>query len=335
MRSTGIPPGQGRKRGALLPLGLTCALACLLNGGLWAQTQTTVPPPLPPPTVVPSSYIVGPGDLLLLQVLDSPELTASLRVDGDGTIHIPYSTAPLKVAGRRIDELRTVVAEALVKDQLSVNPKVDLSVTQVESHPIVVAGAVRDPVTLQAIVPIRLLDALNRAGGVAEFAGAEIEITTYTANGTPQQTTLPASRVMASDDPSVNPMLTGGTAMYPEEVRVLPGGRAYVNGGVKAPGAFPLNDTDPLTVSKAITLAGGFTSSASPQKSFLVHNVGGQPVFTPLDVRAIMKRKAPDVRLSANDMVMVGDSTTKKVGIEALKATTSALTFAAGAIIAR
>src|SRR4051794_10444288 len=105
---------------------------------------------------------IGPEDLLALQVYDAPEFTRTVRVSADGTIRLPMLKAPIRVQGLLPDEVSVLVAEALERDKLFVDPFVTVNVAEYHSRPISVTGAVRNPVIFQAIGSVSLLDALAR-----------------------------------------------------------------------------------------------------------------------------------------------------------------------------
>ena len=56
------------------------------------------------------------------------------------------------------------------------DPFVNVTVAEYNSRPISVMGAVRKPITFQAVGQVTLLDALARAEGLAQDAGTEILI---------------------------------------------------------------------------------------------------------------------------------------------------------------
>ena len=57
-----------------------------------------------------TTYILGPGDLLQIELLDLPELSGSFRIGPDGTLYLPRLRA-LQVEGLTIEELRLYLTE--------------------------------------------------------------------------------------------------------------------------------------------------------------------------------------------------------------------------------
>jgi len=61
--------------------------------------------PLQSKRVVYDAYILGPGDSLLVELLDIPELSGTFSIGPDGTIYLPRLRA-LYVEGLTVEELR-------------------------------------------------------------------------------------------------------------------------------------------------------------------------------------------------------------------------------------
>lgn len=79
----------------------------------------------PSPGRIANSYILGPGDLLSVELLNIPELSGTFAIGPDGTIYLPRLRA-LYVEGLSVDELRHFITEqfkAYVKDpQVYIKP---------------------------------------------------------------------------------------------------------------------------------------------------------------------------------------------------------------------
>jgi polysaccharide export outer membrane protein len=316
---------------------LACLGAALLLGGALARAQVAQPSSpapaiLPLSAAVPASYRIGVDDVLAMRVYGLPELAdPQMRVDADGTIHTPFGTTPVHVLGLSIPEARAAIAAELVSDHLAVAPRVEVMVVNPASHAIVVTGLVARPGVVQAIEPMRLLDVLTAAGGMSSNSGTEVVIISHDAAGAPQEKRLAASVVLSGLDTATNPWLRGG-----EQVRVLPGGFAYIAGAVNSPGAFPLDDSDPLTIRKLMAKAKGLTRVARTGEAQLVHNVGSShPVEVAINLPAILDGKSPDLRLTANDLLYVPESGVKRAGYTLASYTLSSLSLAFGTLLVR
>jgi polysaccharide export outer membrane protein len=164
---------------------------------------------------------IGPMDLLAISVYGAPELTRSVRVSDDGLIGLPMLHQRIDVAGRIPVEVEARIAAALVEEQILVDPAVAVTIAEYHSRPISVAGAVKAPLTFQAVGKTTLLEALTRAQGLSEDAGPEILLTRAAAAGVlPLVERIPIKKLIDAADPSFNVALAGG-----EEVRVPQAGR--------------------------------------------------------------------------------------------------------------
>jgi polysaccharide export outer membrane protein len=310
---------------------LVRAALLLLCAGVLAQAQQSGVPASPaaqPQQTAPAiaaSYVLGPGDIIGVNVYGQPELAGNLQLDRDGTVILPYGHTPVHAAGLTAMQLQPRIAAALVKDQLSLHPLVSVRVLTVASKPITIVGAVKSPVVIQAIQPIPLLDALVQAGGLAVDSGSHILLTRPGKNG-PQTQEFAVSQLIYSDRDQSGPMLTGG-----EQIRVLPAGHIYVTGSVRGPGSFPITPGDPMSVIKAITLAHGWDQYGNASHAVVLHPApGGAWKETALNLPLILDHRAADVPMQANDILYIPDNRGKRLTEGALDHGIAVFTSAAG-----
>ena len=261
---------------------------------------------------------VGPRDLIAIQVYDSPELTRTVRIGADGQIRLPLLQEKIRVDGLMPIEVEAAIADALMREDLVVDPFVTVTVVEYCSRPISVAGAVKSPLTFQASAPVTLLEALTRAGGLTPEAGSEI-LVSKTETGPEGRTAclvqrVPVKALIDAADPEVNLRLTGG-----EEVRVPEAGRVFVVGNVKKPGVFPLQDGSETSVLKLLALAEGLAPYAGKQAYIYRREGAGSRNEIPIELSKIMDRKAPDAPLLANDVLYVPDNHGRRLGMAALE----------------
>jgi polysaccharide export outer membrane protein len=262
---------------------------------------------------------IGRDDLIGITVYDSPELTRTVRVDSDGDIRLPMLQKHIQAAGLYPSELENAITTALTNENVLVDPIVTVSVVEYRSRPITVVGAVKSPLTFQATGTVTLLDAISRAGGLAENAGAEILVSRQP-SGTSDKSVALAQRIpvyglISGEDPSLNLKLEGG-----EEVRVPEAGRVFVLGDVKKPGAFYITDGSESSVMKALSLSEGL-DTFSAHKAYIYRLEAGSTGRNeiPVELKKIMDRKSPDVPLMANDILYIPNATGARASLKVLE----------------
>lgn len=252
---------------------------------------------------------IAPNDLVGISVYDAPELTRTVRVDSDGTITLPMIKNPIDARGLMPRELEGAIAKALKDGEILVEPLVKVTVVEYYSRPISVVGAVRRPVTFQAVGTVTLLEALARAEGLTEYAGREIVLTN--ADGTRR---IAVKDLIERAAPEANVRLTGG-----EEIRIPEAGKVFVVGNVKKPGAFPVRDSAEFSVMKAIALAEGLAPFAAKTAYIYRKDAAGVQQEHPIEMQRLLRRQVPDQALEPNDVLYIPDNNGKRLGMAALE----------------
>jgi polysaccharide biosynthesis/export protein len=267
---------------------------------------------------------LGVDDLVAVSVYDAPELTRTVRVETDGTIHLPLLRNGIAAAGLFPGQLESSVVSALKTEQILVDPVVKVTVAEYHSRPISVMGAVHKPVTFQAVGTVTLLDALARAEGLTGDAGIEILLTRDE-----KVERIPVFRLMKDADPAVNYVLHGG-----EEVRVPDAGKIFVVGNVHKPGGFPVRDASGESVLKMVALSEGLLPYASKVAYIYRRDDTGSKKEIPVELDKIMQRKSPDVALEIDDLFYVPDNKSRRTTMNVIDRLTSfGATTASGVLI--
>jgi len=125
----------------------------------------------------PHDYIIGNGDVIVVDVFDVKELSREVRVSQTGSIGLPLVPVRLRVAGLTEIQTEQKIAEVLEANGLVSHPQVSVSVKERRSKPITVVGAVAHPLVYQADRPVTILEVLAEAGGIANDAGDTVIVT--------------------------------------------------------------------------------------------------------------------------------------------------------------
>jgi polysaccharide export outer membrane protein len=305
----GISEKQKRLPAHLLLVALLCSSSAFAQVGRRAVAEEGANLP---------SQAVGPNDLIAVSVYDAPELSRTVRIGADGFFALPMVKQRIKADGLYAADLENAITEALRTEDILVNPVVTVTIAEYHSRPISVSGSVKMPLVFQAEGPTTLLEALARAQGLTSDAGREILVSRSQpeADGKSIMLTrrIPVRELFDDADSALNLKLTGG-----EEIRVPEIGKIYVMGNVKKPGAFPVQAGFDTTVLEMLALAEGLAPFAGKQ-AYIYRREGAGPkneIAVPLE--SIMKRKAGDVTLTANDILYIPDNSGRRVALATLE----------------
>lgn len=253
------------------------------------------------------SLLIGPGDLLHLQVYDTPEMEQRARVTDAGTIpfnflgNVPVSGLTPEQAAEQIDH-KLVVAGVMLHPQVTV--RVEAYATQNAS----VMGEVVKPGVYEIDTPRKVVDVLALAGGLTYIADRHITIQRF--GGSKEKVGYYYSntgKTALSEDPMVYP----GDAVVVSKVAVV-----YVLGDVSKPGGYPMStNNSKMTVLQAIAAAGYANHTAAVGKSKLVRETPTGVQEIDLPVGAMQKGKMPDVALLPDDVVYVPFSFMRNIGV--------------------
>ncbi len=190
-----------------------CAQAVLqtqeqANDRIRSLSRSTVAPP--------REYVIGKGDLVVVEVYDIQELTRDVRVSQTGTIGLPLVPVRLYVAGLTELQMQQKIAEVLQANGLVSHPQVMVSVKEKKSKPITIVGAVAHPMVYHADRPLTLVQILAEAGGIAADAGETVIITRTQASEATDNNEPPE---IGTEDavPATNPSLAPAEAPMPKE----------------------------------------------------------------------------------------------------------------------
>lgn len=265
---------------------LVIALVVFASPVLAQQTPAT-------PSDDDGMYVIGPKDVLAINVYGQADLSGKFTVEGDGTI--PYSLiGRLRAAGLTVRAFENDLRKQLAENYLR-NPQVSISIDLYASQKISVMGEVRAP----GSYPLTggrtaLIDILAKAG--ATTAGEVVLVR-------PKDASRPASiddenaQVVRIDLRGLQTGLTGDNiSLRDGDTIIVPkADSAYVYGEVNTPGAYGI--TRETTVLQALALAGGTKDTAAMNRVRIVRIVDGKETE--------LKGVRPSERILPGDTVIV------------------------------
>lgn len=271
-------------------------------------------PAASPATVSPENedrYRIGPGDVLDIRIFNRANLSRdAVRVEGNGMVRMPLIDTEIQAACHTEGELAQEIANRYKKFYR--NPQVDVFIKEYRSKQVAIIGAVNDQSRFELQRRVRLLELLTYAKGPSPKAGQTINIVHSTQaslcrNPGTEDSAIAFTSYKLSDTlqgiPKANPYLQAGDIItLPEADQV------YVVGNVFTPLTIPLKE--PITVSRAIAMAGGVRQDSKRDKVRVVRQEPGSPTKQEIivDLSAIEKKRATDIALLPNDIVEVQTS---------------------------
>ena len=265
-------------------------------------------------------YRIGPGDVIEVRVARAPELSReTVRVDQSGNIRMPMLDVDIPAACQTEGELAQNIARLYKKYKN--DPHVDVFVKEFQSQPVAVIGAVHGAAQFKLQRPVRLLELLSLTGGPTDAAGQTVQIVhagggplCAQRGGTATEVTDSSAFVSYNLGDTLHGLPEANPFVQPGDIVSVPqADQVFVLGNVLKPSAIAMKE--PLTVSKAIAMAGGTAPSTKKDKVRIIRQLPGTTVKKEItvDLTAIEKNKAEDVALLPNDVVDVPISGAKSL----------------------
>ena len=252
-------------------------------------------------------YIIGPSDLLEVDVYESEKLSDEVRVSSRGFVTLPL-VGNIDVNGLSSRELEQKY-EKLLKDGGYIrNPHVSINIVEYRSKVVDIMGFVNEPGEHELIGRQTVLDAIADAKGLTDNAGNTIYLSRTNTDGTKQSYIIDIQQLLKeSGNPQLNLIVQPGDIIFVPEA-----GNVYVEGAVKSSGSYAIEQGS-ATVSQMISKAGGVASYADQDEVKLIrYHSDGQREIVNLDLKNIREGGAEDPVVQDGDAIIVGTDGTKK-----------------------
>jgi polysaccharide biosynthesis/export protein len=301
------------------------------------QQHSSQPPAFSAPAATAyGGYMVGTGDLLDIRVADEDEMTGRYQVMPSGDIQLPLLKNPVHAAGLSTFDLARSIQTELQKEDLVKYPAVTVLIERGLGETITVLGQVQRPGTYPIEQTTTVIDAISMAGGLTSLAGQYATLNEHAQQSVPASNPPPAAspasasadanaslqtntslqqtdkvisvdlhEIMSGTRPTSNLALHAGDVLTVSDAATV-----YVVGAVAKPGAFTVQGEDNgITVMRAIALVEGTQPTAALGRTIIVrHSNDKDRQEIPVELDKIMKGKAPDPVLEANDILFVPQS---------------------------
>lgn len=267
---------------------------------------------------------LGSGDLVEVTVYGVPELTTKARVTNDGDLYLPLIDY-VHVGDLTLEEAQKVIEKRLDDGGFVRNPHVTIFINDYASQGITLLGAVGRPGIYPVLGDRRLFDLFSTAGGLTERASRTVSITHRDQPDKPQIVQLARN---LTDAPESNVPVHPGDTIEVQRAPIV-----YIVGDVGRPSGL-LVDNGTLSVLQAVALAGGPNRTAKLDATRIIRKSNGPNGMTEtvVPLKKMLRAKAPDVQLQADDILFIPVSGAKMLtgrGIEtALALTTSVAIYA-------
>lgn len=153
------------------------------------------------------AYVIGPEDVLKIDVFKEADLSGSVPVRPDGNVSIPL-IHDVQAEGLTPNQLAESIASKL--KQYLEQPEVTVVVTQVNKRLVYVMGEVSHAGSLPLAPGMTVLQALATSGGVTEFANRKAIYVLRTENGVTSRLPFNYKKAIRGDAESFNLRLRAG-----------------------------------------------------------------------------------------------------------------------------
>lgn len=203
---------------------------------------------------VSSDYVIGPGDMLIINIWGSVQESFPAEVDREGKIMLPKS-GPLYVWGMKLKEAEERITQKL--NEYYTNFNVDVSMGKLRNIRVFVMGEVKRPGAYSINSQSNIFQALYAAGGPTKL-GSMRKIKIVTPDSKSKEVDL--YQFLLKGEPGDGSVVQSGDTVFVPPI----GDIVAIAGNVKRPGIYETKSEIPL--SDLMDFAGGITPTGNLQR---------------------------------------------------------------------
>ncbi len=217
----------------------------------------------------PRNYVIGPSDVLHIDVFGMAEATYDLTVNKEGNIRIP-NAGVAQISGLTIENAEKVIKKKLSEIYSSIHTgrtNVSVSINNIRSIKVYIMGEVTTPGSYTLTSVSSVFNALNACGGPSN-------------NGSMRNIkVIRGGKEIAKVDLYeflTNGVMPSNTTLQDQDVIQVPtyGKRVEIIGEVKREGIYEVKEGE--TLQKLIDYCGGFTDKAYTERISVTRNIDGE-----------------------------------------------------------
>jgi protein involved in polysaccharide export with SLBB domain len=221
------------------------------------ELRRTTPDVLQAGSIDPKTYVIGPGDLLEIELWGKIARVLPLEVSPEGKVFLP-GRGTIDIAGQTLAEVRERMLKTIADQYVGVHA--DLRLLRLRSFKVYVTGLVRVPGAIQANSATLASEAVARVGLSEDASRRNIEIRRR--DGASSRLDLDLFEIAGQQ--GMNPQLQDGDFI------TVPRATQFIDvaGAVGRPGHYELTSSDSL--STLFALAGGLLPAAVRERALMV-----------------------------------------------------------------
>lgn len=240
---------------------------------------------------VPADYVMGPGDTVVVQLYGKENASYSLVINREGQVQFP-EIGPINMAGLKFSAAQQLINQTVAEQMIGVKSSVTMGALR--SIRVFILGDVRYPGSYTVSSLSTMTNALLNSGGVEDIGSLRnIQLK----RSGELITTLDLYDLLLKGDTSADKRLLPGDVIF-----IPPIGKVIaIDGEVKRPAIYELKSES--TLGEAISLAGGYTTTAYPPSSH-VERIDKKGNRTIIDVN-LNQPKGKGLRVVNGDTLIV------------------------------